>query len=1168
MTVDGTRAAQLTYGRRVVGLLAYWAQAARFARTTSGAPTGSIRNLNLLAWLAFCIAPLIVYGQTSDPDPIRLSDGDAVVARLRPGERANYFFEAENDGTYLIEVDQRGLDFIVTLESPDTSEQSYNSPLSRDEREFVLAERVSAGRYQISIHSDEYTGAIGEYTIEVTRLSASSPRDEQAIAAWALITHAARANFEATENSWTRAVAAYEAAAAIWRQVGRAKEEAYAVFSLATIEYWQLTDWKRSASLAGTAAERYREAGEHLLSASAMHLRAAALIEEANEIEHSSSQALPGAAGDLFAEALELFEKARSANEAAGEVYDVGLIINNIGLTRYYMGDLQRARESWREATRIFRSLEEWTAELNPLGNQAVIDAEEGNLINAIEVLSRIIEILPSDRSLAYRAAVLDNLASSHRLFGNLDEALALFSAALALHIEIDDRQGEAQSRRGIGATYFSFGYLDLAREFLLEALPMLQDTNDGRGRRAAATYLADIEYLQVIDSALRRHRDALGLAASSLDKAYLRLAVARDLLALDRPSDALNEAHDVHRIATTSRVRRLEAQALQQLGRAQSNLGEISAAIDSLNQALDIYVGLGLEAEQAETLHGLAMAYRARGDLKTAAVYGESSLAKLEAIRNRVADPELRAFQYAMRREFFGHQVAVLMDLAASSGSESNNYVQAALSTSERSRGRLIVDLINEASNGVREIDAALARRQTDLYTQLADYRYQRDRILNSDSLSIAQEARLTTIVERMTSLENELKVVETDIRRKYPNFANLNKPKTLDAAEIQASLDSDTALLQYTLGSPRSFVWVVTQDSIAAFPLPGEHEIEAVARNVLLLLQKPRLSAVEWRTLETALQRLAEVILTPLEQRIDSYRLLVAADGVMQYVPFGLLPIVSGGQQKRLLDEHEIVAVPSISAVVAQRARANEKQNTQTLIAFADPVFSSTDPRLAAVMPGQYAPRQQESVPPRSSALRGADSLERLPYSAREVEQIAALVSEDERTLVVGLEATRQTVLETDLSDYRIVHFATHGSIDARYPGLSALELSRYNRDGVPQEGALRLHDIYDLKLGADLVVLSACETALGREIGGEGLFGLTHAFMYAGAKSMVASLWQVSDLATTELMTRFYDGMLNEGLRPAAALRAAQIGLAAERRWGDPYFWSGFVLLGDWR
>src|SRR5690606_22649890 len=140
--------------------------------------------------------------------------------------------------------------------------------------------------------------------------------------------------------------------------------------------------------------------------------------------------------------------------------------------------------------------------------------------------------------------------------------------------------------------------------------------------------------------------------------------------------------------------------------------------------------------------------------------------------------------------------------------------------------------------------------------------------------------------------------------------------------------------------------------------------------------------------------------------------------------------------------------------------------------------------------------------------------------------------------------------------------------GLVDSRYPGLSALALSQFDRAGRARQGFLRLNDIYNLQLDADVVVLSACETALGRDIRGEGLIGMTQGFMYAGARSVAASLWQVPDRATAELMTRFYDYLLNDGLQPSAALRAAQLDIAAERRWSNPYFWGGFVLVGDWR
>ena len=192
---------------------------------------------------------------------------------------------------------------------------------------------------------------------------------------------------------------------------------------------------------------------------------------------------------------------------------------------------------------------------------------------------------------------------------------------------------------------------------------------------------------------------------------------------------------------------------------------------------------------------------------------------------------------------------------------------------------------------------------------------------------------------------------------------------------------------------------------------------------------------------------------------------------------------------------------------------------------------------------------------------------ALNRLPLTADEASAILGLVPEDQGFGALGFDASRDAILSGRLADYRIIHLATHGIIDARYPELSALAFSQFDATGAARDGFLTLHDIFGLKLNADLVVLSACETALGREVRAEGLLGLTQGFMHAGARSLLVALWPVSDRATAELMKAFYRYMLNEGLRPPEALRRAQQSIAAQRRWRDPYFWAAFTLVGDW-
>jgi CHAT domain-containing protein len=183
-------------------------------------------------------------------------------------------------------------------------------------------------------------------------------------------------------------------------------------------------------------------------------------------------------------------------------------------------------------------------------------------------------------------------------------------------------------------------------------------------------------------------------------------------------------------------------------------------------------------------------------------------------------------------------------------------------------------------------------------------------------------------------------------------------------------------------------------------------------------------------------------------------------------------------------------------------------------------------------------------------------------------EADEIAQLAGDKRNLKAVDFSANRSMVMDEKLSDYRIVHFATHGLINNQHPDLSGIVLSLVDEHGRPQNGFLRLYDIYNLKLNADLVVLSACQTALGKQINGEGLVGLTRGFMYAGAPRVVASLWRIDDRATAEMMRRFYQGMLKDGLRPAAALRAAQVSMLSEKRWQSPHYWAAFTLQGEWR
>jgi CHAT domain-containing protein len=276
-------------------------------------------------------------------------------------------------------------------------------------------------------------------------------------------------------------------------------------------------------------------------------------------------------------------------------------------------------------------------------------------------------------------------------------------------------------------------------------------------------------------------------------------------------------------------------------------------------------------------------------------------------------------------------------------------------------------------------------------------------------------------------------------------------------------------------------------------------------------------------------------------------------------------------------LIVHHEVVNLPSASVLAVLRREERKREYTSELAVLADAVFQSDDTRFKQVdgssahvspMRANNDPIRETNDLLRSAGEVGTLKFSRLPFSRREADAIVARVGKARSLKALDFAASRETVFDSKLGQYRILHFATHGLLNSKHPSLSGIVLSLYDKEGRQVDGFLRAHEIYNLNLNAELVVLSACRSALGKEIRGEGLVGLTRGFMYAGTPSVVASLWDVRDEATAELMSRFYERMFEKRMRPAAALRAAQVSMLKEKRWVQPYYWAAFTLQGEWR
>jgi len=618
----------------------------------------------------------------------------------------------------------------------------------------------------------------------------------------------------------------------------------------------------------------------------------------------------------------------------------------------------------------------------------------------------------------------------------------------------------------------------------------------------------------------------------------------------------------------------------------------------DYCAQALTLLRTNGNREQEATTLRYISIGERIRGNLAASQAAIESAIAIRESLRTKVINPELRLSYFSTSQKFYEFYIDLLMDLHKQHPNA--GYDGKALETRERALARSLLETLTEANADIRQgVDAALLQREREIQRRL-NARAQTQMQLFLPAPSAIQAS---AIADEIQELIKDLKQVETEIRQTSPHYAALTQPRPLTLKEIQTQvLDQDTVLLEYSLGEKRSYLWVVTSTSITSYELAKRDDIETAARDFYKLLSarntrnkgetneqwEVRIADVD-EDIELAAASLSRMVVAPAAAQLGNKRLIIVPDGALHFIPFAALPVVSGEAssadpeanrkvRRLLIADHEIVNLPSASTLAVVRKEVAGRQIApKSVVALADPVFMKNDERVKPAKVDNETLAHNESTKDRQLVKAAAEDtgvandglyIPRLPGTRKEAEQIVAMVPATEGRLALDFAANRDTVTSAELSQYRYVHLSTHGFLNSVHPELSGVVFSLVNESGEAQDGFLRAHELFNLKLPVEVVVLSACQTGVGKNIRGEGLVSLTRGFMYAGAPRVIVSLWNVSDWGTTELMVRFYQGMLKEGMRPAAALRAAQISLMNDKRWASPYYWAPFILQGEWR
>ncbi len=844
------------------------------------------------------------------------------------------------------------------------------------------------------------------------------------------------------------------------------------------------------------------------------------------------------------------------------------------------------------------------------VAEQVVTEGESLRARKTLESLSGALEKFSQGISLwqalddSYETAVaLYGRCLTHRMLNNNEKAIADCSESATMMRRLRDTNGEAFAQTARAWAYIYLGQLDKAFADFSESLETRKRLGDRPGEsfnllgmgwiyQLRGDYDTALEYFRLSSRVLDEIGDPRG-------KAMRLAAIGEVYRRTNRPAQAIEHftlSLQQSRMAGNDRAG--EAETLTSIGWCHYTLNQVKQAQDSFTESLPLRRAIGDRMGEAVTLLGLAHVKRRQGDLHDARLHVESALSIVESLRSEVMSQPTSLSFFALVQDYYDFYVDLLMNMQRLD--PARGFASAALEISERARARSLLDLLRESEIDVRRgVPIELLERESSLRARLSSARnYQRQ--LMSESRDGAQA---TTTAKEVFDLTNALSEIEIQIRQASPQYAELTQSQTLSAAAIQREMDEDTLLLEYSLGQERSFLWAVSPSTITSYELPPRREIEKLAAHAYELLtmrnrvvpqessaqRRARIAEAD-RQYEAAAARLSSMLLTPAATQLSAKRLVIVVSDALQLIAFGALPSPAHspfGTSVPLITNHEIIVIPSAStlAMLRGRERIKHAKPIRLIAILADPVFSLNDERFAelslrrsATAGSEFHARSGLTVERRNSDNRKQGTLTndstqiytlpRLFRTRWEAEQIAALVPTSQVAQSLDFDANLNVATSDIVRQSRVIHLATHALINDTHPELSGISLSMYNRDGQPQDGFLRISDIFNLRLSADLVVLSACRTALGQNFRGEGLVGLTRAFMYAGVPRVVGSLWSTDDKATAELIVRFYRKMFKENVRPAAALRAAQIEMLRNDRWQAPYFWAGFTLQGEWR
>jgi CHAT domain-containing protein len=834
------------------------------------------------------------------------------------------------------------------------------------------------------------------------------------------------------------------------------------------------------------------------------------------------------------ARALETAGQALTLFQTTGDNAGVARAYALIARFHFAQSDLEEASQKYQTALQMWRELNNTQEQAHVLTSLAFVEARKGEWQKSIAFLSQAEELLAGDDEPTQMGRIASGLGYVFNESGQPEKGLVQYQRALDYYRRTPDARDDALTILEIGSIHYLLGNS-------AEALADFQQA------------LADVP-------------------PDGLDAAQCHHYLGRVYGSLGEYATALQHLQSTLPVYTRAGNLREAADALALIGQIYEQQGRLEPARQNYRQALETFTRVSDRINQAAVYYGLGrLELRAR-NYGAAEDYLRHSVEVTENIRRVPTSSDLTtAFSATVYERYESYVDCMMREHKAQ---PSRGLDVRAFEMSELARARSLTELLHATqTNLVTGLDPKLAQREKSLRQTLRVKEDSKVALLGGEY----KTEELAALDAELARLEAEYAGVNETIRALYPAYGQITRPTAWDLRSIQEQViaDDQTVLLEFLLGADKSYAWAVTRRSIMSYELPGRARLNEAAQKAYQYLSAPPGAGAGEETAR-ALQELSRMVLSPVAAELkNKSRVIVVADGVLNYIPFQVLTLPSSGQEPAVAN-YEVVNAPSASLLGELRQEAAQRQPAAKLLAaFGNPVFASNYAQLKDTEDGTEIAALQvaDNRPgPRDIEIKG-DSFDLsgigpLFYTKRELSNLLEVAAGGETFMATGFAATRERLLGTDLSQYAILHFATHGLLDPKRPEKSGLLLSTVMPDGRALNGFVGLQSIYELRAPVNLVVLSACRTALGKDVRGEGLLSLTRGFMYAGASSVVASLWKVDDEATAELMREFYTNMLQKGATPAAALRAAQNSIRQKPAWRSPYYWAAFTLQGEYQ